>query len=248
MKVLDLDLDYFMDEPVYDKKVGSRGRVEEKKHVESVWSKDRVQGFLENNLGLSKEKKIKGRIIKDHNEALDFWQNLITNNELEKGFEVVHVDSHADLGLGCIEYKYVRDELISVPFDEREMLEENSCKINIGNYLLFALAYRWISNIVYCSNPKGETGDIPEKLILGKAPHNKLEEKVQLNLQLRSSQEIEAREKSEEPEVPLLILPQIDHVNFKGDFDYITVAQSPNYTPQNADYILDIIREYMIEI
>lgn len=199
-------------------------------------------------MGLSKENKIKGRIIKNHNEALDFWQELITKNELEIGFQVVHVDSHADLGLGCMEYKYVRDELIHIPFGKREMSEENSHRINIGNYLLFALAYRWISNIVYCSNPKGQTGDIPEKLILGKAPYNELEEIVQLNLQLRSSEEIEARKRSKEPEVPLWIFPQIDHVKFEGDFDYITVAQSPNYTPQNADYILDIIKEYMIEI
>ena len=51
-----------------------------------------------------------------------------------------------------------------------------------------------------------------------------------------------------DPEVPFLIIPTIEDVRFNGDFDYIVMAQSPNYTPASADFIIDIVREYIEEI
>ena len=65
-----------------------------------VWSKDEVIDFFENRLGLSKEIKIKGKIVTHHNEALYYWRKLIQEYSLSIPFEVVHIDSHADLGLG----------------------------------------------------------------------------------------------------------------------------------------------------
>ncbi len=46
---------------------------------------------------------------------------------------------------------------------------------------------------------------------------------------------------------PFWIIPTIDDVKYKGDFDFIVMAQSPNYTPASADFIIDIIREYIDE-
>ena len=51
-----------------------------------------------------------------------------------------------------------------------------------------------------------------------------------------------------DPEVELLIIPTIEDVKFDGNFDYAVMAQSPNYTPASADFILDIFREYIEEI
>ena len=39
-----------------------------------------------------------------------------------------------------------------------------------------------------------------------------------------------------------------DEVNYVGDFDFVSLAQSPNYTPENADFIMDIFREYIEEV
>ena len=47
-----------------------------------------------------------------HNEALFFWQELITKEILETPFEVVHIDSHADLGLGYLSWTYILDDLL----------------------------------------------------------------------------------------------------------------------------------------
>ena len=49
-------------------------------------------------------------------------------------------------------------------------------------------------------------------------------------------------------QVELLIIPTIEDVKFDGKFDYAVMAQSPNYTPVSADFILDIFREYIEEI
>ena len=50
-----------------------------------------------------------------------------------------------------------------------------------------------------------------------------------------------------EPKVPFLIIPTIKDVKFNGDFDFAIMAQSPNYTPKSADFIIDIFKEYIIE-
>jgi len=96
VKVLDLDMDYFMTEIAHTP-FSSEMRLDEEEYGWSVWSADNVRRFLEVNLGLSKEHKIPGRVIRGHNEALFFWEELIECSKLEDPFEVVHVDSHADL-------------------------------------------------------------------------------------------------------------------------------------------------------
>lgn len=50
-----------------------------------------------------------------------------------------------------------------------------------------------------------------------------------------------------EPEVPFCIIPKVEHVRFDGNFDFAVLAQSPNYTPASADFIIDIFREYIDE-
>lgn len=51
-----------------------------------------------------------------------------------------------------------------------------------------------------------------------------------------------------DPEVPMLIIPTIKDVKYNEDFDFAVMAQSPNYTPANADFIIDIFSEYIYEI
>ena len=51
-----------------------------------------------------------------------------------------------------------------------------------------------------------------------------------------------------DPEVELRIIPTIGDVNYDGEFDFVVLAQSPNYTPASADFIIDIFKEYIVEI
>lgn len=55
------------------------------------------------------------------------------------------------------------------------------------------------------------------------------------------------RKSRKEPEVPFLIIPTIEDVYFDGNLDFAVLAQSPNYTPSSADFIMDVFRDYIIE-
>ena len=57
--------------------------------------------------------------MKGHNEALWFWKELIANKKLSTPFEVVHIDSHADLGLGYSSWVHILNKVLSYPVDER---------------------------------------------------------------------------------------------------------------------------------
>ena len=63
MKILDLDMDYFMNRIASDISEFTVERLPEEDYGDCVWEKDSIIAFLENNLGLSKNKKIKGRIV-----------------------------------------------------------------------------------------------------------------------------------------------------------------------------------------
>lgn len=72
MKILDIDLDCFMDTVVSFINEDSTLRLDEEYYGESVWSETQVRDFLENNLGLSKEHKIQVCVVRGHNESLVF--------------------------------------------------------------------------------------------------------------------------------------------------------------------------------
>lgn len=266
LRILDLDMDYFMDSVATFVPESAEQRLDEDDYSKTVWDSERVRTFLECNLGLSMDAKINGRIVSGHNEALHFWKDLINAGKLNVPFEVIHVDSHADLGLGYDSWTFIMQTLLAHPVQDRP---KNSVYKNcfgrigadgIGDYLLFAIAYRWISNIIYCANPNGDKNDyllstmknFEEEYIFEKPVHNIIE--LLFNPDECPNHNATTVQKREfiidsikEPEVPLTIIPTIDGVKFDGNFDYVVLAQSPNYTPASADFIMDIFREYIIE-
>jgi hypothetical protein len=269
MKLLDLDMDYFITEPPFHISENEKDRLDEKNYGDCVWGKDDVVKFLENNLGLNKERKIPGRIVVGHNEAIHFWKELIQDNKLTVPFEVVHVDSHGDLGLGYSSWEYILDTLLSYPVDERpsknKYLDINNTQREegIGDYLLFAIAYRWISKLIFCANPKDDKKNflpfIIKDLEIIWVNDDPVETAIQLlqnpNIPppLESAPETEKKKyvctsTIKEPPIPFIIIPSIEKVKFYGDFNYAVLAQSPNYTPASADFIIDIFREYIEEI
>lgn len=268
MKILDLDMDYFMDVIAFHVSQSNTKRLIDDYYVDSVWSEARVIDFLENNLGLSKNKKIKGRIVKGHNEALYFWRELIEQNKLKIPFEVVHVDSHADLGLGYSSWKYILDKLLLYEAKERPNHNHyldcfgKETTESIGDYLLFAIAYQWISKLTYCANPNGDKNDyvldilkdFHENYIWDSPVENIIQLAHNVNMERPNYDDSEYLKRhyfsmaQKDPEVPMIIIPTIADVKYNGDFDFAVMAQSPNYTPMNADFIMDIFREYIEEI
>ena len=262
--VLDLDLDYFMKKVASSIEESVTDRLPDKDYGSCVWKEDEVRNFIENNLGLSKKNRIKGCIVKGHNEALFFWKDLIDQNKLVVPFSVVHVDSHADLGLGYFSLDYIKNRLLKYPVENRfenrfYKLDEITKDIGIGDYLLYAIAFRWIDRLTYCANPKDNKNDyhweilkeFKEKFIYNKPVSQTIQLAYNDNMETpyyySSNEEKEEYWKTaiKEPEVPFVIIPTIEDVNYDGNFDYIIVAQSPNYTPKRADFILEILSEYI---
>lgn len=242
-------------------------RLSEEDYGNSVWSSDKVRQFLENNLGLSKEHKIPGRIISGHNESLFFWEELIANGRLSDPFDVVHVDSHADLGLGNASWSFLQSRFLEFPITKRRRIRDYEFNgkiegISIGDYLLWAVAYRMVSSITYCANPNGDKNDyvldtlknFHEEYIWNEPVTNYIQLKFNSKLEIPDFNASDFCVKKylagaiKDPEIELLIIPTIDGVKFFGDFDYAVMAQSPNYTPASADFIMGIFREYIEEI
>ncbi len=268
MKVLDLDMDYFM-ETIAQTPFSITDRLEEEYYGESVWSENRVRSFLEKNLGLSKDKRIEGRIVKGHNEALFFWEELIADGKLSDPFEVIHVDSHADLGLGCTSSDFLQSALLTLPIESRRKVRDYEFngkieQINIGDYLLWGIAYRMISRLTYCANPKGDKNDYCWDTMKDFHEEWISDQQVTNYIQLKYNPDPDKERPSydssdyykkkylqgaiKDPEVEFVIIPTIEGVNYQGDFDYVVMAQSPNYTPASADFIMDIFKEYIVEI
>lgn len=272
MRILDLDMDYFMKTVVNFRAEFESERLPDDEFGAYVWSESEIRSFLENNLGLSKESRIKGRVVRGHNESLFFWKELITSNKLNPGFEVIHVDSHADLGLGYHSWIHIMNNLLSYQVNERPLHSEyydgrfkKNIKEGIGDYLLFAIAYRWISKLTYCGNPYADCGDYIKYILKGFKDANTLNNKapVKNTIQLFYNSDPEAdftrcyddslklfkfmKNCIFEPEVPFYIIPTVEDVKFDGDYDYAILAQSPSFTPPKADFIMDIFREYIIE-
>lgn len=163
MRILDIDMDYFVDEMAVFIPQNSAERLNDEDYT--VWKREQVVEFIEKNLKLSKDKKIRGRIVTHHQEALYYWRDLIHSNELKTPFEVIHIDSHADLGLGYASWIFIFEKLLGVEVEERDRIEAYPQMFKdfklpaIGEYLLFALAFRWISKLTYVCNPNEDGTD-----------------------------------------------------------------------------------------
>lgn len=121
MRLLDIDMDYFLKEIPIMISENNMGRVSDDSYP--VWNQKEVTDFFENRLGLSQKAKIKGKIIENHNEALYYWRQLILENKITVPFEIIHIDSHADLGLGYPSWTFVLDSVLRMPVNDRYKIE-----------------------------------------------------------------------------------------------------------------------------
>jgi hypothetical protein len=242
--VLDLDLDFFV-WPV------KRDRPLRKRLPRGGWTHlataESVRDFIEKRCRLSQDIRIPGRQLTEHVEALEVWREWLDARQLSQPFGVVHVDGHADLGAGCNTTFYYLDELLASPLKQRANPRMGPKALNSGNYLLGALANRWLASLLYV-HPTDPTS--PQKPF----PPGDLPPQVFLNSDWRSKQiQLRGYKKGDsllahpapvvvEPCVSFDLIADRDW-EFSG-FTHMVVAQSPQYTPQAADLLLPVIREY----
>jgi hypothetical protein len=145
--ILDLDLDFFVWPPFRHEPESQRLPASECRHLAS---RTQVRAFMEGKCCLSTQEPLPGYEAEAHVNAFKVWARWIEDNRLSVPFDVVHVDAHSDLGSGenqsCW---FIERELLALPVDERGHPIFGPDHLNSGNYLLGAIANRWIAHLTY---------------------------------------------------------------------------------------------------
>ena len=235
MQVLDLDLDFFLSDccPLAPK--GERPSED----CASPWTEAAVVSFLENGLGLSTAYPVPGCITETHDGALAFWKARMNARQLIKPFSVVHVDAHADLGIGKPGPGFVLNNVLGIPPKERDRFSRyyEQKQLDEANYLLFALAFRWIDALTLIRDPFSRP-DLPpfcERDGEGYRP---------IRLESFVSKLFEGRY-GPEPEIPLTVYSDPAAVRIREPFVCMNLAVSPRYAPRKTDALIPIIAQYM---
>ncbi|MBQ2985414.1 MAG: hypothetical protein IJD61_03205, partial [Clostridia bacterium] len=148
------------------------------------------------------------------------------------------VDTHSDLAFGPPGPAYVMNVVLARNPEIRERIEmyREAVELDEANYLLFALAFRWISSLDNVRNPRSRP-DIPREILAaGRADV----------IQLTSFAARLFEEKNgKEPEIRFNVYE--DHGSFRaeGPYDFVTLAISPRYSPKEADELIPIIGRYI---
>ena len=236
MRVLDIDLDFFLADCCPLAPFGQRPQL--KGH--EPWEAERVDLFLRNNCGLDPRMPLPGRIFETHDGALQFWQERIREGTLKKPFTVTHVDAHSDLGIGYPGPDAVLSGVLPIAFPKREdiSLYYERRQLDESNYLLFAIALRYIDKLENVRNLRSRK-DLPRSIFDPDTGDIRL-----TSFASRFLEEINGPE----PAVPYIEYP--DHRSFRAEapYDFMTVAVSPRYSPAEADALLPVFAGYMRQI
>ena len=235
MNVLDLDLDFFLTDCCPLAKIGERPP----SSCAQPWSEDAVITFLEEHLRLRTDRKIPGTLMETHDGALRFWKEHMQSEALSKPFSVVHVDAHADLGIGKPGPGYVLNNVLGIPPETRDAFDRYYVQkqLDEANYLLFALAFRWIDSLTLVRDSFSRP-DLPSFV------RREREGYAPIRLESFVSKLFENRY-GPEPTIPLNVYDDPYKYRANEPFTCMCVAQSPRYSPKEADTLLPIIGRYM---
>jgi hypothetical protein len=86
-------------------------------------------------------------------DTFRIWRRWLKAGILSAPFAVIHVDAHADLGLGDGGWIYLLSDFLALPLEQRAQPRFARDALNSGNYLAFAIGSRWISRLTYVFPP-----------------------------------------------------------------------------------------------
>jgi hypothetical protein len=252
VRILDLDLDFFIDGVTYWKPSDS-----ERLSAEDFppWPLEQALGFLEGACKLNG--KLPGLVVEHHGELFAHWRKAIEAGKLAPPFAVTHVDGHADLGLGDIGYDYLITELLFAPPKDRQFPKTGI--VTDGNWLAFAIACQWVSDFVYVLNSGGPPGDLMPYFMEGWFTNNDRKAgfaSTAKNIELPAMDKAEFDKRDAVGGGPLNIRyePKVPFswVSWKSfatsePYDVVCLARSPGFTPAESDELFDEIRERFID-
>jgi len=244
MRILDLDLDVFVT-PINH--IHSSIRLQDGEY--ELTNQTIIDHFLIDKCGLSSSAPKHGAVFEEHDELFDILKELVESKQLTVPFEVVHVDAHADLGLGqWPPFEYLLTDLMHRPINERSSPVRGQKGLNRGTVLLFIAACEWISKLYYVHHPADGEG-VPTLLL----DWNDDSDRCSLHVPKCSREDINASK------VPFLdwnvlserctrgtLIPIESSTleNYCGpeEFDFVFLTRSPGFTPPKADAVFERIR------
>lgn len=156
MRVLDLDLDFFLDKVLYGR--GPDAARPDPSEA-NPWDESDVRGFLERRCRLSRSSRTPGRVFPNHDEVFRCWNRLTKDGLLPVPFHLVHVDAHSDVGIWGTIQENIMGRLLHVRPDRR--IAELGKAVNAGNFLAYTPALRWLASVELVRHPY-PMNDIPE--------------------------------------------------------------------------------------
>lgn len=232
-RVLDIDLDYFLADCCPLAEIGQRPDLKD----HEPWEPEAVRLFLERTCLLSKDHPIPGRVFTTHDGALTYWKELMDAGQLKAPFHVTHVDAHSDLGVGYPGPGYVLYNVLALPPKRRLELDRfhQERKLDEANYLLFALAARIVGALENVRRPFSRN-DVPSQLLTLDGAHIRLPQ---------SFPDLFERINGPEPWIPYKEYKEDGSFQAAAPYEYMSLAISPRYAPQEADALIPVFKAYM---
>lgn len=233
MRVLDIDLDLFLEDTCPLAPIGERPCLDGHR----PWETAEVERFLEQSCGLDKAHPIPGAVFDTHDKALYYWQSLIAGGRLSVPFSVTHADAHSDLGIGYPGTAPVLSGVLPVRFPERTDVSRYLARkqLDEANYLLYALAFRYIDALDNVRNVRSKA-DFPGELAAGSGDAIRLD-----SFAARLFESVNGPE----PVIPYRVYTDPFSFRAEGPYDFMTLAISPRYSPAEADALVPVISAYM---
>lgn len=252
LNILDLDLDFFLNERATNKKMRGSRRLNKKIFV--PWTDIDVINFLNGNCGLSTNTKIYGKIFTEHDELFAYLRELQEQNNFEFTFSIDHVDAHADLGLGDNSYTYISTSVLHKSLKDRYYLKNRNkySKLSPGNFLSYLIACNCVTELNYINHPNW-FNDIPlfhMKDCDNSSNYIQLKKYTKQGLKNLFNRLDLKNEFNNHPPISLEPAVQFNKIEFdkfknNKNYDYVFLTQSPTFTPRSSDILIPIIKNYM---
>ncbi|MCK6546511.1 UPF0489 family protein [Myxococcota bacterium] len=222
-----------------------------------------VRTFAEDQCRLDLRAPCAGSAFEHDDGTFDALAALIARGALVPPFELVHVDAHADLGVGEHDHSFARisGDLLHRPVATRSTgVRSGFGALSFGNWLAYALACRWIDRLTIVRHPKAgddlHAGYFTE-YVQPEWQRPPARRELSLRMQPLTPAELESGAwrrtgrwghvldtPVEAPLIPTTIVARdalaLDHAP-----DFLLLCQSPGYSPRSADRIFRNLRKYL---
>lgn len=245
---LNLDLDAFLDDVALWVSGDDRRDAEHYK----PWSEAELRAFLEKQCHLTSSHRVPGRFVVHHDKAFDFWKELVAKHQTQ--IDLVHVDAHADLGLGDCSWVDIVSCVLHLPPEQRTDPPRGSAFLNLGSYVAYAVAARWLASLTYVHHSMYGGKDIPLAYFENNNsdPPNGIQLKafdpaVMAKYKNGSLDYDDLTAQHASKLEPLVPLTKVAIPDFKAErsFQYALVCQSPGFTPVASDGLIPIFADYI---